>query len=125
MALIKCPKCGKEIEEDAEFCYYCGEELTLYENKPYNNTANTTNNVSYKSETKQESSSAEESSVAGIIKVVSMIILVLSVIGSFVIWKEAGAPLGIASLLVSVLTSLLAYGVGEIISVLHEISSKL
>lgn len=27
MALIKCPQCGKEIEETENFCYYCGKKL--------------------------------------------------------------------------------------------------
>ena len=65
------------------------------------------------------------STVGKMIKVLAIIVLVLSVIGSFVIMGQLGAPIGIASLIVSVLTSLLAYGIGEIVCVLREINDKI
>ena len=27
--MIKCPKCGKEIEDDMDFCYHCGEVFNV------------------------------------------------------------------------------------------------
>jgi len=31
--MIFCPKCGKENNEEAKFCQYCGTKLTNLENK--------------------------------------------------------------------------------------------
>ena len=71
------------------------------------------------------SSNEGTSTVGGAIKVVSVIVLVLSVIGSFIVMGDLGAPLGIACLLVNLLVGLLAYGIGVICSLLARIDSKL
>ena len=64
------------------------------------------------------------SGVGSAIKVVSVIVIILSVIGSFVIMAEAGFAIGAGILVVSLLMGLLAYGIGEICSLLISIKSK-
>lgn len=133
--MIKCPKCGKEIEDDMDFCYHCGEVINgsaevFKENiKNEGNQKSSTTNARVLSEDYVENDGNHvddgSSTVGKIIKTLSIIVLVLSVIGSFVIMGELGAPIGIASLIVSVLDSLLAYGIGEIVCILKEINSKI
>ncbi len=65
------------------------------------------------------------STVGGLIKVLAIIVLILSAIGSFVLMDSMGVAIGVISLIVSVLSSLLAYGIGEIVCILKEINSKL
>lgn len=70
----------------------------------------------------------EEDATSGVgsaIKTVSVIVIIISVIGSFVIMSGAGFPVGAAVLIVSVLTGLLAYGIGEICTLLVKINSKI
>lgn len=134
--MIKCPKCGKEIEEDMDFCYHCGEVINAG-NEELNESVGReeVNPKSIETKTQVLSENYVEnggnyvddgsSTIGKIIKTLSIIVLVLSVIGSFVIMGELGAPVGIATLIISVLTSLLAYGIGEIICVLREINSKI
>ena len=134
--MIKCPKCGKEIEDDMDFCYHCGEVFNVG-NEELNESIGR-EEVNPKSlETKSQVLSENHvenggnyiddgSSIIGkIIKTLSIIVLVLSAIGSFVIMGELGVPVGIVTLIISVLTSLLVYGIGEIICVLREINSKI
>ncbi|MBD5095984.1 MAG: zinc ribbon domain-containing protein [Lachnospiraceae bacterium] len=134
--MIKCPKCGKEIEDDMDFCYHCGKVINgnaeIFKENIKNDEGNqksTTTNAHVLNEDYIENGGNyvdEGSSIVGkMIKTLSIVVLVLSVIGSFVIMGELGAPIGIASLIVSVLTSLLAYGIGEIICVLREINTKI
>ena len=54
----------------------------------------------------------------------SIIVLVLCVIGSFVVIGETFV-VGLAMLIVSVLFCLLSYGVGEIICLLKDIKNKM
>lgn len=58
------------------------------------------------------------------IKCLSIIVLVLSIIGSLVVIGETLA-FGLAMLIMSILFCLLAYGVGEIICLLKGIKNKL
>lgn len=134
--MIKCPKCGKEVEEDMDFCYHCGEVINGSAEVFKENVSREDNNqksVDLKSSVLSKDYVENggnyvddgSSTVGKIIKILSIIVLVLSVIGSFVIMGQLGAPIGIASLIMSVLTSLLAYGIGEIVCVLREINSKI
>lgn len=50
MALIRCPECGKEISDQAEYCIHCGYPLHSMkrENRGQNGNANTfSNNAPY------------------------------------------------------------------------------
>ena len=64
------------------------------------------------------------STVGATIKMLSIIVLVLCVIGSFVVIGETFV-VGLAMLIVSVLFCLLSYGVGEIICLLKDIKNKM
>jgi hypothetical protein len=131
MVLIKCPGCGKEIENDVDFCYYCG--ASIGSNEDEFSVANDNQVVIEKQMITEATNNEQEAdysvstglTVAELIKIISLVVLALSIIGSFIIWVKLGVAVGIACLIISVLNSLLAYGVGEIICVLHEISSKL
>lgn len=134
---MKCTNCGKELEDGLEFCYFCG---TSFDDENINEQVIDSTKVADKTEIKKEipkketlevetlynteSIYAEDSTIGKVIKVLSIIILVLSVIGSFVIISES-FPVGMAILLVSILTSLLAYGIGEIICLLTSINYHL
>lgn len=59
-----------------------------------------------------------------VIRCLSIIVLVLCVIGSLVVIYETLA-VGLAMLIISLLSCLLAYGIGEIICLLKEIKNKL
>lgn len=131
--MVKCPKCGKQIEDDVEFCYHCGadfgeEEITEEVREKFTtNVSNDKNAVLSDDYVENGGNYVDDgsSTVGKMIKVLAIIVLVLSVIGSFVIMGQLGAPIGIASLIISVLTSLLAYGIGEIVCVLREINAKI
>ncbi len=50
MALIRCPECGKEISDQAEYCIHCGYPLHSMkrENRGQNGNTNTfSNNAPY------------------------------------------------------------------------------
>ena len=65
------------------------------------------------------------SGVGSAIKVVAIIVLVLTIIGSFVIMGIYGVAIGVASLISCLLFGLLAYGIGEICTLLTRIEHKL
>jgi uncharacterized membrane protein YkgB len=71
-----------------------------------------------------ESSSSASSTIGTTIKIVSIIVLVLCVIGSLVVIGESFA-IGLAILIVSVLFGLLSFGIGEIICLLQEIKARI
>ena len=136
---MKCTNCGKELEDGLEFCYFCGtsfgddEENTKEQendNTDLVNEPERQKEFSKKEQTEPEtlynteSIYAEDSTIGKAIKVLSIIILVLSVLGSFIMMSESFA-IGLAVLLVSVLTSLLAYGIGEIVCLLTSINYHL
>ena len=131
--MIKCPQCGMPVEDDVDFCYHCGEILkeTPEESSEDTNTDMKNENEISDSVDKEHRSDEENhmddssSTVGGLIKVLAIIVLILSVIGSFVLMDSMGVAIGVISLIISVLTSLLAYGIGEIVCILKEINSKL
>lgn len=130
---MKCPNCGKKLEEDVEFCYFCGSELS--ENAEESIIRGENSNVKanaevYIEETEEayedenKASYAVDSAVGKAIKALSVIFIILGVIGSLIIMGESFAT-GLAVLLVSLLTGLLAYGIGEIVALLTSINHKL
>ncbi len=142
MNMMKCPKCGREIEGDVEFCYHCGwsiidntdaaEDEIVY-GTSVTNSDNETDPVRRKIDSpdvsldiKRMPNQPEQiSTVGGMIKIVAVVVLIFSLIGAIAIWATSGAVTGIACILISLFTSLLAYGVGEIVCLLKEISLKL
>ena len=130
---MKCPNCGKKLEEDVEFCYFCGSELS--ENAVESIIRGENSNVKanaevYIEETEEayedenKASYAADSAVGKAIKALSVIFIILGVIGSLIIMGESFVT-GLAVLLVSLLTGLLAYGIGEIVALLTSINHKL
>lgn len=137
MAIYTCPKCGnkyyldnKDIES-TEFqrdfhCSSCGAS--------YNDIIEDTVSPKPKSESfigNQATSAIANntyegttSTVGSAIKGLSIIVLVLCVIGSIIAFNES-IVIGLAILVVSALSCLLSYGIGEIICILKEIKNKL
>lgn len=62
----RCPKCDKEIEDDAKFCQYCGEKqeevkkVEIVENKTPENKEDTKNAETNKTEKKKENDNKTE-----------------------------------------------------------------
>lgn len=75
--------------------------------------------------TRSDSADSVSSSVGSAIKAVSVIVIILSVIGSFIIMGNAGFAIGAAVLIVSLLTGLLAYGIGEICTLLTRMDYRI
>lgn len=137
---MKCISCGKLIEEDVEFCYFCGN--TISDNVTKDNKDNINNekmdNIMEKKQHTFETNDFEKesdyidsvskyaiSSIVGIIiKILSIIVLVFGVIGAFVIMEDSD-EIGMAVLVVSILTGVLTYGIGEIVCLLTSINHKI
>ena len=131
---MKCRVCGKELEDDVTFCYYCGASLG-------DDSGQTTDEEGQEkwdgkmpkcAGEAQSPPKEERSSVGGAIKKVAIVLAVLSMIGSItigVVYGKAvpGLGIGIAfgGIVVSVLGGLLVYGFGEIIALLTSIDNKL
>lgn len=135
MALMKCPKCGKDVSHSATMCYGCGynikdhfDQLHKQEQAEKERAQRIRNalqkDVQPVSKGNAEFSSSASSTVGTAIKIVSLIVLVLCVIGSLVVIGESFA-IGLAMLIMSVLFGLLSFGVGEIICILREIKEKI
>lgn len=120
---FKCKKCNAKVDgrriEDWEWNRKTEEEKQqfLLKTKTPDIVYEPISKNNYKIETK--------STVAVFIKAVSIIYLILSIIGSMALADLFGTSISIASMLVSVLFSLLSYGIGEIISLLHSINNKI
>ena len=134
MAIYTCPKCGNKFYLDnndiksADFqrefhCSSCGAGYNGNAGDAISQFDDTTEqqstNIAF-TRTCEDTSSA----VGSAIKVLSVIVLVLCVIGSIVAFNES-VVIGLVILIVSVLSCLLSYGVGEIICILKDIKNKL
>lgn len=137
MALMKCPKCGKDgVSHSATICFGCGYNLKDHfdqlrkQEQAENERAQRIRNAIQKdvqpvSKGNTESPSFAASSTVGTaIKIVSIITLVLCVIGSLVVIGESFS-IGLAMLIMSVLFGLLSFGIGEIICLLQEIKARI
>ncbi len=131
---MKCRACGKEVEDDMTFCYYCGASLsddsaqTADAEDVVKGVGKTLGGVDERKALPQE----KASSVGDAIKKTAIILAVLSAIGAIIIgvvYGKAvpGLGVGIAfgGVVVSVIGGLLIYGFGEIISLLTSINNKL
>ena len=131
MAIYTCPRCNnkfylankdiKSEEFQREFrCTSCGagyNDLPIIEENGATETTQGTVSV-------QTPLPNETSTVGSAIKMLSIVVLFLCVIGSIVVIGETFV-VGLAMLIVSVLFCLLAYGVGEIICLLKDIKNRL
>ena len=135
MAMMKCPKCGKDVSHSATMCYGCGYNLKDHfdqlrkQEQAEKERAQHIRNARQKdvqpiSKGNAESASSASSTVGAAIKIVSLIVLVLCVIGSLVVIGESFA-IGLTMLIMSVLFGLISYGIGEIICLLREIKEKI
>lgn len=82
-------------------------------------------NISDSAGYKASTDSYGESSIGKTIKTISFIFLVLSIIGSLVIFVSLGFVIGLIALLSSLLGCCLCIGVGEICNLLNSINNKL
>ena len=132
MAIYTCPRCNNRFYLDSkdvkseEFLreFRCGSCGATYNDAPINDDSgeppvHDTGTVFVHTAVAQNSST-----VGAAIKMLSIIVLVLCVIGSFVVMGET-VVVGLAMLIVSVLFCLISYGVGEIICLLKDIKNKM
>ena len=137
MALMKCPKCGKDgVSHSATICFGCGynlkdhfDQLRKQEQAEKERAQRIRDALQRDAQPTSKGntaspSSAVSSTVGTTIKIVSVIVLVLCVIGSLVVIGESFA-IGLAMLIVSVLFGLLSYGIGEIVCLLQDIKEKI
>ena len=75
-----CSKCGKEVEQDAQFCKYCGNNLKQVENKPIQTVdkSNIEEDNSNRKNEKENKNSKKHKGLVGII-VLSMLFIFLLV----------------------------------------------
>lgn len=132
MAIYTCPRCNsrfyldsKDIKSEAflrEFrCSSCG---ATYNDTPVSDVRSEASAHDAETVFVQTPTTHSSSTVGSAIKMLSIVVLVLCVMGSFVVMGET-LVVGLAMLIVSVLFCLLSYGVGEIICLLKDIKNKM
>ena len=136
---MKCTNCEAELEDGLEFCYFCGTSFSDAGDDG-EEIENINTNILIEPEKKKDYSKKEqvvtetldnimsiyerESIIGKAIKVLSIIILVISVSLAIVLMLK-NFEIGLAALLASLLISILAYGIGEIICLLTSINYRL
>lgn len=75
--------------------------------------------------TRADSADEVSSTIGSAIKVVAVIVIILSVICSVIIMISAGVVTGVAVLIGSLFTGLLAYGIGEICTLLTRMDYRI
>ena len=121
----KCSKCGAALKSSKydfdEYCTYSIAQKEAVAKELFGDSDNVT--VEANEDVKTETSS--KSSVGSAIKVISVIVIVLSVLGSLLMISSAGFAVGGAALILSLLVGLLSFGIGEICDLLTNINDKL
>ena len=138
---MKCTGCGKIIEDGSDFCYYCGEvfndeklnkqikEEPLVEMPPQkgrepDGVKNRTNpqKPAVSPQPKPEKSN---SGVGKAIEVVSVIVMIIGFIASIVLMCTVSVPVGLGTMIGSLLFGLMSFGFGRVICLLTSINAKL
>ena len=121
----RCPNCRRKLY-DTNISVESWKELTKTEKEDYKQkfAVEAEKMKDFYIENKAESIVEEGSAVGSLIKGLSLFMMVLGVIGSFIIIIESFV-VGISMLLVLCLFCLLSYGIGEIICLLKGIKNKI
>lgn len=141
---MKCPSCGKIIEDGSEFCYWCGEsfeetapqgtpaEKQKAENRTAAPSGNNREAVNVVRQDKNrtalppEESNESKTSVSGIlIEVFSLLLMFGGMIGGIVILTREMTAIGLGLLAGSLVCGLFGFGFGRIICLLTSINAKM
>ena len=139
---MKCPSCGKIIEDDSTFCYWCGETFSepavpdtaaeKRESGPSKEKRTPARQNAIKPEMNRTASLPDKSferktSVSGIlIEIVSLLLLCCGTIGGIVVALSRGqTAIGLGVLAGSLIIGLFGFGFGRIICLLTSINAKI
>ncbi len=138
---MKCPSCGKIIEDGSEFCYWCGENFdeTAVPNAaaekreaiPSREKRTPVRQNAIKPEMNRialppEESNESKTSVSGIlIEVFSLLLMFGGMIAGIVMMSSKQTTVGLALLLGSLMLGLMGYGFGRIVCLLTSINAKM
>lgn len=127
---MNCYKCGHEVPDGQEYCQFCGLKLekkkmqgVIDEIMGYDE-----NNPNEKEQIRTSKSSDQvdsDSTIGSAIKVFSVTVLIVSLIGAIVLAGKLGASVSLALGAVDLLICMLCYGIGEICCLLKSIDAKL
>lgn len=127
-----CPNCGKKIESDVEFCYFCGETLSNEKSLATPKQSEVDDHTADDEVSNSESNVSNE--LISLSKLVKWIIILGAAISTILVWidKESGDILSIISvgvlivlILVAHIISAVLYGFGELIHTNNEILAEL
>lgn len=128
----KCGKCGRDVEDNAHFCCFCGEALN---NKNSCATAEQSVHTDYKSNDAAPNPESKISNeLISLAKVVKLCIIFIAAICTLIIWAASGSSdilriisvgVLIVLILVAHIISAVLYGFGELIRTNNEILSEL
>ena len=127
-----CPNCGKKIESDVEFCYFCGEALGNEKSLATQEQSKIDDHTSDDEVSNSESNVSNE--LISLSKLVKWIIILRAAISTILIWVNGGSSdvlriLSVGVLIVLILVahiiSAVLYGFGELIHTNNEILAEL
>jgi ribosomal protein S27AE len=108
-----CPKCGQKNHINRTTCKSCGAEL--YGNKVKQTQSFSNSNENYYT----------ENTVASIIKGIAILLAIIGIIASICIaGMTENIVIGIVGSIISILSVLLLYAVGEIIEIMHDVRTN-
>ena len=137
---MKCPSCGKIVEDGSEFCYWCGESFDeaavpnvaaeKREPSPSKEKRTPMRQNAIKPERNRtvapEGSNESKTSVSGIlIEVFSLLLMIGGMIAGIVMVCNNQSTFGVALLLGSLMLGLMGYGFGRIVCLLTSIDAKM
>ncbi len=138
---MKCTHCGKIIEDGSDFCYYCGtvfndekmskvivEEMGAEQPQRRSKEDDRSASKPYPQKQIADSQPKSKESSSGVgkaIEVVSVIIMIIGFISSIVFMCMVSVPVGLGTMIGSLLFGLMSFGFGRIICLLTSINAKL
>lgn len=138
---MKCTQCGKTIEDGSDFCYYCGavfnnEKMSKViveetsEEQPQRKAEKKIGTEDRRSSQKQDVTPKPnpEKSTSGVgkaIEVISVIVMIIGFIASIVLMSTVSVPVGLGSVIGTLLLGLMTFGFGRIICLLTAINAKI
>ena len=125
---MKCHKCGHEIPDGNEYCQFCGLKIDKMRMKDVIEEIMPDDEDGIIVKEKEDNSieQADSDSVIGsAIKVFSVIIMILGVIGAIALVGALGVGIAVVSGVINLLVGMLCYGIGEICCLLKSINAKM
>lgn len=125
---MKCYKCGREVPDGQDCCQFCNTKFDKKQMKDVMNEIMGYGENEGETQDEEQTSPIQEDSVSTIgnaIKVFSVIVLIVSIIGTIVLTGSLGIAVSVAIIVVDLLIFMLCYGIGEICCLLKSIDAKM